>query len=252
MKAGDVVGIRLGRWLGWLMLIGLTTIVACQSDQMRSVQSQPTSGVTSAPASVTTPSRTAPAQSDATTAETLVDIETVSPTIVLDMRYATDNNFLRQPVYSQARCLLRRPVAQQLAQVQSDLEPQGLGLKVFDCYRPLSVQRQMWAILPDARYIADPARGSRHNRGAAVDVSLVDRATGKALEMPTEFDAFTDQAHIDNPDVSVAAKVNRQRLRAAFERRGFTALVTEWWHFDAKNWSSYDLLDIALDTGSQE
>jgi D-alanyl-D-alanine dipeptidase len=168
------------------------------------------------------------------------------------MRYATANNFLRQPVYGQARCLLRRSVAQQLARVQADLEARGLGLKLYDCYRPLSVQRQMWAIMPDARYVADPANGSRHNRGAAVDVTLVDRATGRELEMPTDFDDFTDRAHFDYPAVSAAAKANRQELRAALERRGFTALATEWWHFDAPNWSRYGLLNIPLEVELQE
>ena len=128
----------------------------------------------------------------------LIDIQTIAPDIILDMRYATSNNFLKAPVYPVARCLLRAPVAEALKRVQADLITQGLGLKLFDCYRPLSVQRAMWKILPDSNYVANPAKGSRHNRGAAVDLTLVD-AMGKELEMPTGFDDFSEKAFPDSP-----------------------------------------------------
>ncbi|CAD5909701.1 D-alanyl-D-alanine dipeptidase [Planktothrix rubescens] len=124
----------------------------------------------------------------------LVDIKSVNLNIRHDIRYATTNNFLKKKIYSVPRCLLRSDVAQRLSRVQQDLEKMGLGLKVYDCYRPLSVTRQMWAILPDTRYVANPAKGSRHNRGAAVDLTLVDLHTGAELEMPTAFDDFTDKA----------------------------------------------------------
>lgn len=173
----------------------------------------------------------------------LVDIKTIAPTIQIDLRYATRDNFLKRAVYpARARCLLRLTVGQQLAQVQTDLQAQGLRLKVWDCYRPLSVQRQMWAILPDSNYVANPARGSRHNRGAAVDLTLVD-AQGKVLEMPTTFDDFSDRAAQDYPGGTATSRRNRQRLREAMEKRGFTAIATEWWHFDGAGWQQFPILD---------
>jgi D-alanyl-D-alanine dipeptidase len=126
----------------------------------------------------------------------LVDIRTVNRNIRLDIRYATTNNFLKRKLYPISKCALRSSVAQKLALVQTDLEKIGLGLKVYDCYRPFSVTKQMWEVMPDPRYVANPARGSRHNRGAAIDLTLVDR-TGKELEMPTPYDDFTEKAHAD-------------------------------------------------------
>ncbi|MEB3291981.1 MAG: M15 family metallopeptidase [Synechococcales bacterium] len=176
----------------------------------------------------------------------LVDVQAIAPDIRLDFRYATSNNFLKRAVYpARARCLLRLTIAQRLAQVQQDLRGQGLGLKVFDCYRPLSVQKQMWAILPDSNYIANPARGSRHNRGAAVDLTLV-TVQGKALEMPTDFDDFSDRAAQDYAGGTAASRRNRQILRQAMEKRGFTTIVTEWWHFDGPGWQQFPILDHPL------
>jgi zinc D-Ala-D-Ala dipeptidase len=177
------------------------------------------------------------------TADTLVDIQTIAPDIRLDMRYATADNFLKQAVYPQATCLVRSATATKLAAVQADLAKRDLGLKVFDCYRPLSVQRRMWAILPDADYVANPKTGSRHNRGAAVDVSLVDRS-GNALEMPSEFDDFSQRAHTNYQAAPAPAKENRQRLRSAMLKQGFKGITSEWWHFDDTNWQRYGLLDV--------
>lgn len=180
--------------------------------------------------------------------ENLVDIQDINPGITLDIRYATANNFLNVKLYSVPRCLLRTSVAQKLSLVQQQLEPTGLGLKVFDCYRPLSVTRKMWSALPDPRYVANPARGSRHNRGAAVDLTLVD-AMGNELEMPTDFDDFSDRAARDyeGSDVSNQARQNSQLLESVMTQQGFIPLITEWWHFDAQNWQDYPLLDISLE-----
>jgi zinc D-Ala-D-Ala dipeptidase len=186
-----------------------------------------------------------PWANQAANASELVDIQTIAPNIHLDIRYATGNNFLGQAVYPRAQCLLRSSTAQRLAQVQIDLESQNLGLKVFDCYRPLSVQRKMWAILPDANYVANPKTGSRHNRGAAVDVGLVDQA-GNALEMPTEFDDFSDRARADSPQASEAAKRNRRLLKDAMVGQGFQGLASEWWHFDDQDWRQYGILDVGF------
>ena len=175
----------------------------------------------------------------------LIDIRSVNPNIVIDIRYATENNFMQRKLYRAARCVLRVAVARKLSLVQADLEKQGLGLKVYDCYRPLSVQRQMWRFLPDARYVANPTRGSRHNRGAAVDVTLVD-LNGSELEMPTEYDHFTVRSHRNYRGARLRARRNQQRLEAAMKKRGFNSIRTEWWHFDAADWRKFSILDIPL------
>jgi len=175
--------------------------------------------------------------------EALVEIRTLSPHVRLDIRYATESNFTKHVVYPVARCYLVRPVAEALAAVQTELEKDGLGLQVFDCYRPTSVQRRFWALVPDARYVANPQKGSRHNRGAAVDLTLVD-AHGQPLPMPSEFDDFSERAHRDFTGASPAALANRARLEQVMTRHGFVGMPTEWWHFDAATWKSYPLLDV--------
>src|SRR5207302_168764 len=155
-----------------------------------------------------------------------------APGVRLDIRYATENNFTHQRVYAEARCLLRRAVAERLARVQAALAVDELGLLVFDCFRPLSVQRRFWALVPDERYVADPRKGSRHNRGAAIDLTLVD-AGGKPLDMGTDFDDFGPRAHRDFRELPQPALDHRARLERAMAKEGFTGLPTEWWHFDA-------------------
>lgn len=175
----------------------------------------------------------------------LVDIRPVNSRIRLDIRYATPNNFLKRKLYPVARCALRGSVAQRLSKVQEIVEKMGLGLKVYDCYRPLSVTKQMWAALPDERYVANPARGSRHNRGAAVDLTLVDR-NGRELPMPTAFDDFTEKAYRDYRGGSLQARKNSELLEKVMKQQGFVPLVTEWWHFDAEDWQKFSLLDVPL------
>lgn len=175
-----------------------------------------------------------------------MDVAEEAPGVRVDVRYATADNFTRTKLYPVGRCLLRRSVARRLKAVQEDLARRGLGLKAWDCYRPLSVQRRLWELVPDPRYVADPAKGSRHNRGAAVDVTLVD-AQGRELEMPTGYDDFSERAHRDYAGASPEAGRNRALLESAMRRRGFEGLPTEWWHFDAAGWRGYGLLDVPLD-----
>ncbi|MCP4589960.1 MAG: D-alanyl-D-alanine dipeptidase [bacterium] len=177
--------------------------------------------------------------------EPLVDVSDIDPRIMIDIRYATSANFTGQPLYPTARCLLRESVARRLSRVQDRLVRRGLGLKIFDGYRPLSVQRKMWEIMPDPAFVADPAKGSRHNRGAAVDVTLVD-AQGRELEMPTPYDDFTPAAHRDYSGGSKASRQHRDSLIEVMTAEGFTVLDTEWWHFDAPGWRQYGLLDVSL------
>lgn len=175
----------------------------------------------------------------------LTDIRSIAPDILMDMRYATPNNFLKQIVYSKARCLLRDPVARSIQRAQEELKTQGYGLKLYDCYRPLSVQKAMWKIFPDGRYVANPATGSRHNRGAAVDVTLVDDQ-GRDLEMPSEFDDFSDRAHRNSSAMTDAARKHVQILTTALEAQGLTTIDSEWWHYDGPNWRHYGILNQAL------
>ncbi len=176
----------------------------------------------------------------------LVEVTSVNPAIKLDLRYATENNFLKKQVYPEARCFVRYEAAKQLNDIQNELETLGLGLKIFDGYRPHSVQKQMWEILPDTNYVADPARGSRHNRGAAVDVTLID-SLGNELPMPTGFDDFTAKA--DHTFMKLPANVclNRWILKTIMEKHGFKSIKEEWWHYDLIGWEKYDVLDLSFD-----
>ena len=176
----------------------------------------------------------------------LVDLQTVIPTIKLDLRYATINNFTGKKIYSIAQCFLQESAALALKQVQEELALLGLSLKVFDGYRPLSVQYLFWQLVPDEHYVADPKKGSRHNRGCAVDVTCV-KLDGTEILMPTDFDDFTERAHSDYMQLPAEAVKNRALLRTLMERYGFTVLVTEWWHFDYKGWEQYPVLDIACE-----
>jgi D-alanyl-D-alanine dipeptidase len=173
----------------------------------------------------------------------LVDVEKIIPGIVLDIRYATTNNFTGQKLYPVARCCLRREAAEDLKAVQDELHGMGLALKVFDGYRPLSVQKKMWAVYPHPGFVADPAKGSRHNRGAAVDLTLI-KLDGTELPMPTPFDDFTPKAHRDYMDLPPEVIHNRELLERVMEEHHFRGLETEWWHFDLRNARKYEILDI--------
>lgn len=174
----------------------------------------------------------------------LVDLRRFVPSLRFEIRYATTNNFTGRQLYPDARCFLRRAVAEQLEDAQRELQAQGLGLKVFDAFRPRAVQQTMWSMVPDPRYVADPAKGSRHNRGAAVDVTLV-TAAGDRVPMPTEFDDFTERAHRDFADLPDEVIRNRDLLDAVMSRHGFVGLPSEWWHFDATNWAAFPILEAA-------
>lgn len=178
-------------------------------------------------------------------AEPLVAVADVHPRIRFDIRYATRANFTGEVLYDAGVCLLRQSVAERLARVQARLEEDGLGLLVYDGYRPLSVQRKMWALVPDERYVANPEKGSRHNRGAAVDLTLCD-ALGRALAMPTEHDDFSERAHRDFGGCSPAAARHRALLEEVMAEQGFQGLATEWWHFDAPDYELFPVLDVPL------
>ena len=164
----------------------------------------------------------------------------------MDLRYATANNFTHQKIYDVGRCELRDDVAQKLLEAQHEFERSGYGLKLFDCYRPLSVQKKFWALVPDEQYVANPAKGSRHNRGAAVDATLVRMTDGTDVAMGTDFDDFTEKAHRDYKQLPADVLQNRQMFERVMGNHGFVGLPTEWWHYDAQGWERYPIEDIPL------
>ena len=176
----------------------------------------------------------------------LVDVREIIPDIILDIRYATPDNFTGQVLYPSADCFLLEEVALALKGVQADLKKEDFRLKIYDGYRPLSVQRMMWKVMPDPDYVADPSKGSMHNRGCAVDVALVD-LDGRPVEMPTGYDDFTEKAHRDYQDLPAAAILHRRILRETMEKHGFASISTEWWHFSFKGCQDKPVLDIPFE-----
>jgi zinc D-Ala-D-Ala dipeptidase len=176
----------------------------------------------------------------------LVEIIGLDPTIRLDIRYATSNNFLGRAVYKQARAFLQRPAAEALARVNASLRRQGYGLVVFDGYRPWAVTKVFWDSTPaDKReFVADPAKGSRHNRGCAVDLTMFDLKSGQQVRMPSEYDEMTERSHINYQCATPEARRLRDLLRAAMEMEGFAVYEPEWWHYDYKDWREYPILNI--------
>lgn len=177
----------------------------------------------------------------------LVDMAKFDPTIVLDIRYATENNFTGKIVYPSARCFLVREAAEAVCRVQKKLRAMGLGLKIFDGYRPLSVQKIFWKICPHEGYVANPAKGSKHNRGAAVDLTLINLSTGLELHMPSDFDDLTNHANRNYEKMDPVAQRNCLLLENMMAAEGFLPLKTEWWHFDFHTWQNYPILDISFD-----
>ena len=173
-----------------------------------------------------------------------VDVTTVVPDAVLDIRYATKNNFTGEVLYPKAACKLRRAVAARLAKAAERLRARQRRLLVWDCYRPLAIQKLLWKRVPDPRYVADPKQGSRHNRGAAIDLALVD-IDGNAVTLPTEFDEFTQAAHRKRALTGRAGR-EAKRLSDAMTAVGFTPMPTEWWHFDAPESARYAISDEPL------
>lgn len=183
----------------------------------------------------------------------LIEIQKADPSIIIDLRYATDNNFTKEPIYPAAfRCLLAKEPMQALGLVQKELKAKGLGLKVWDAYRPRSCQAKLWEVCgkqyPDekerAHYVANPYNGEiRHARGYTVDVTIVDTA-GKELPMPTEFDDFSAKAWSDCAQVDDVAKQNRTMLIEIMRKHGFTVAKSEWWHFDYQGWKDQPILDV--------
>jgi D-alanyl-D-alanine dipeptidase len=183
----------------------------------------------------------------------LVELVKLDPTIKLDVRYATTNNFLGTPLYSQARAFLQRPAAEALVRAHRELQSQGYGLIIHDGYRPWYVTEIFWEATPGDKkiFVANPASGSLHNRGCAVDLSLYDLQTGKEVTMPSGYDEMTKRAYADYAGGTAEKRARRALLRSAMEKQGFAVNPDEWWHFDYKDWKQYPIQNVKFeDLGS--
>jgi D-alanyl-D-alanine dipeptidase len=179
----------------------------------------------------------------------LVELAALDPSIHLDIRYATSNDFLGTPVYSQARAFLQRPAAEALLRIHQKLKPLGYGLLIHDAYRPWYVTKIFWDATPSEGkiFVADPAQGSRHNRGCAVDLTLYDLASGKPIEMPGTYDEMSPRSFPSYPGGTSLQRWHRDLLRRAMESEGFSVYESEWWHFDYKDWKEYPILNVPFE-----
>jgi D-alanyl-D-alanine dipeptidase len=179
----------------------------------------------------------------------LVELITLDPTIKLDIRYATTNNFLSTAMYSQARAFLQRPAAEALVRAGHALRLKGYGLLIHDGYRPWYVTEMFWEATPQDKkiFVADPQNGSRHNRGCAVDLTLYDLKTGAAVKMPSGYDEMNERAYADYAGGTAEEREHRAILRAVMEKEGFTVYPQEWWHFDYKDSKYYPILNVRFE-----
>jgi D-alanyl-D-alanine dipeptidase len=184
-----------------------------------------------------------PAETGPFRAPDLVELAPLDSTIHLDIRYASDRNFLGTPVYTEARAFLQRPAAEALLRVHRALAAEGYGLLIHDAYRPWYVTRIFWDATPADKheFVADPLRGSKHNRGAAVDLSMYELRTGEPVTMPSTYDEFSERAYPSYTGGTADERHRRDLLRTAMEREGFSVASNEWWHFDHKDWKAYGL-----------
>jgi zinc D-Ala-D-Ala dipeptidase len=176
----------------------------------------------------------------------MIELKSLISTIVYDLRYATTNNFMRRMMYpaNTNQTFMRLPAANALKKIQEELSISGLGLKVFDAYRPYSVTVKFWELVKDERYVANPSKGSGHNRGTAIDLTIINLKTGSELNMGTGFDNFSDTAHHTFTNLPADVLKNRQLLKSTMEKYGFKAYNEEWWHYSLPDVAKYELLDI--------
>lgn len=184
----------------------------------------------------------------------LIELTELDDTIKLDIRYATENNFTGKAVYPQARAFLQKPAADAVVRVHEKLKEKGLGIVIYDGYRPWAITKLFWeTVTPEQRkFVADPAKGSKHNRGCAVDLGIFDLKTGKAIPMPSGYDEFTERASPDYTGGTDEERRNRDMLRKLMEAEGFDVNPNEWWHFDHRTWQDHAIYDISFDEAAEQ
>lgn len=198
--------------------------------------------------SVSVWTQTGPPKEEGKREARLVELITLDKTLKIDIRYATANNFMGRPVYPEARAFLQKPAAKSLIKVHRKLKKQGLGLVIYDGYRPWTITKLFWdSVKPEQRmFVADPTKGSKHNRGCAVDLSIFDLKTGKDVPMPSAYDEFSERASPKYAGGTEEETRNRELLRSLMEAEGFIVNENEWWHFDYKDWEQYAIYDISF------
>jgi D-alanyl-D-alanine dipeptidase len=242
VKRGNVPGIDRRLWLCGLLLglhAGYAQEVSFRITPLRPVPELRAEALKASP----------PLEQGTFRKPDLVELTTLDPTIKLDIRYATTNDFLGTPLYTQARAFLQRPAAEALLRAHRELEAQGYGLIIHDGYRPWYVTKIFWDATPNDKkiFVANPAEGSKHNRGCAVDLSLYDLKTGKEVKMPSGYDEMTDRAYANYAGGTPEERARRALLKQAMEKQGFTVNPTEWWHFDYKDWKQYPILNVKFE-----
>jgi D-alanyl-D-alanine dipeptidase len=239
--------------LSWLLLL---TLIACVPEARSAEPAVDSSGVFRVtpvrPIAELLPialAATPPSESGTFRPADLVELTAIDPAIKLDIRYATTRNFLSTPVYSQARAFMERPAAEALVRVQRSLAAEGYGLLVYDAYRPWYVTKIFWDAMPPElhKFVADPAEGSRHNRGCAVDLTLFDLKTGRPVNMPSVYDEATERAYPSYAGGTAEQRRLRDLLRRHMEAEGFAVYEFEWWHFDYRDWNSYGIQNVRFE-----
>jgi len=177
----------------------------------------------------------------------MIDLEKYIPNVVLDIRYADTNNFTHTKIYTQPKAFLRKPAADSLLKIQNILALQGLGIKVYDAYRPYAGTLYFYKVYPDTTFVAAPWKGSIHNRGCAVDLTIINLSTGEELVMPTPFDDFSKMAAHTYTDLDSTKLANRALLLKVMTENGFTSYEFEWWHYNIKGRDKFKLMDISFE-----
>jgi len=185
---------------------------------------------------------------NADSCQKMISLKTLIPTVLLDLRYASAQNFMHRSMYPPQTndTYLRLKPAKAIQKLQIQLQQKGLGLKIFDAYRPYSVTQKFWELVHDERYVANPVNGSGHNRGTTIDLTIINLANGKELDMGTGFDSFSDSAHHSFTSLSPQILANRLLLKQSMEQAGFKLLETEWWHYSWKDTATYDVLNLSF------
>ena len=180
----------------------------------------------------------------------MIELKQEIPNLTYELRYASKDNFMKKRMYPKntRNTFMRLPAVRALKLVQQELNGKGLGLKIWDAYRPYSVTESFWELVKDERYVADPKKGSGHNRGIAVDLTIIELASRRELNMGTGFDNFSDTAHHDFQNLSPLVLDNRRLLKSTMEKYGFISLASEWWHYSLPNANAYALLDLPFKT----